>query len=118
MSTTASGPARRTTAELEALPLAPPAATGLSEVVRRRYLDDVQRHHRRLQDDGPHRSEQVGGVHPAGLGSAGARRETRVEDVDVDRQVQPVAAVARPGDGVRDILRVAALLAPYRRARL
>ena len=38
VSTTASGPARRTSAELEALPLAPPAATGLSEVVRRRYL--------------------------------------------------------------------------------
>ena len=38
MSTTDSGPARRTTAELESLPLAPPAATGLREVVRRRYL--------------------------------------------------------------------------------
>ena len=38
MSTTASGPARRTRAELETLPLAPPAATGLGEVVRRRYL--------------------------------------------------------------------------------
>ena len=32
------GPRRPTRAELEALPLAPPAATGLSEVVRRRYL--------------------------------------------------------------------------------
>ena len=38
MSTTASSPARRTRAELETLPLAPPAATGLGEVVRRRYL--------------------------------------------------------------------------------
>ena len=38
MSTTASGPARRAEADLEALPLAPPAATGLREVVRRRYL--------------------------------------------------------------------------------
>jgi ABC-2 type transport system permease protein len=32
------GPARRTTAELEAMPLVPPAATGLREVFRRRYL--------------------------------------------------------------------------------
>jgi ABC-2 type transport system permease protein len=31
-------PARRTVSELDSLPLAPPAATGLSEVVRRRYL--------------------------------------------------------------------------------
>ncbi|NPD05528.1 ABC transporter permease [Nocardioides sp. zg-1308] len=38
MSTASKGPARPTTAELEALPLAPPAATGLREVVRRRYL--------------------------------------------------------------------------------
>lgn len=38
MSQSPVGPARRTTAELEALPLAPPAATGLTEVVRRRYL--------------------------------------------------------------------------------
>ena len=41
MSTTASGPTRPTTSELEALPLAPPAATGLGEVVRRRYLLSV-----------------------------------------------------------------------------
>jgi ABC-2 type transport system permease protein len=33
-----SGSRRPTAAELEALPLAPPAATGLAEVVRRRYL--------------------------------------------------------------------------------
>ncbi len=32
------GPARRTEGDLAALPLAPPAATGLREVVRRRYL--------------------------------------------------------------------------------
>jgi len=38
VSTTASGPSRRATVELESLPLAPPAATGLGEVVRRRYL--------------------------------------------------------------------------------
>jgi ABC-2 type transport system permease protein len=38
VSAAASGPARRTVAELDALPLAPPAATGLREVVRRRYL--------------------------------------------------------------------------------
>lgn len=31
-------PARRTPSALEAMPLAPPAATGLAEVVRRRYL--------------------------------------------------------------------------------
>ena len=38
VSPTPAGPARRTVSELDALPLAPPAATGLSEVVRRRYL--------------------------------------------------------------------------------
>ena len=38
VSATPTGPARRTASELEALPLAPPAATGLAEVVRRRYL--------------------------------------------------------------------------------
>ena len=38
VSSTPAEPARRTVSELDALPLAPPAATGLSEVVRRRYL--------------------------------------------------------------------------------
>ena len=38
MSTAPAGQPRRTSSELEALPLAPPAATGLGEVVRRRYL--------------------------------------------------------------------------------
>lgn len=38
VSSTPADPARRTVSELDALPLAPPAATGLSEVVRRRYL--------------------------------------------------------------------------------
>lgn len=38
VSTTPLGGGRPTTAELEALPLAPPAATGLREVFRRRYL--------------------------------------------------------------------------------
>ena len=38
MSASSVGPARPTTEELEALPLAPPAATGLREVFRRRYL--------------------------------------------------------------------------------
>ena len=38
MSTAPAEQPRRTSSELEALPLAPPAATGLSEVVRRRYL--------------------------------------------------------------------------------
>jgi ABC-2 type transport system permease protein len=38
VSSTPAEPARPTSAELEALPLAPPAATGLREVFRRRYL--------------------------------------------------------------------------------
>ena len=38
MSQATAGPSRRTSAELEALPLVPPAATGLREVFRRRYL--------------------------------------------------------------------------------
>ncbi|RYB91471.1 ABC transporter [Nocardioides glacieisoli] len=38
VSSTPAEPARRTLSELESLPLAPPAATGLREVVRRRYL--------------------------------------------------------------------------------
>ncbi|GAA1435434.1 ABC transporter permease [Mycobacterium cookii] len=38
VSTPPLGRGRPTSAELEALPLAPPAATGLAEVVRRRYL--------------------------------------------------------------------------------
>lgn len=38
MSTTPDGPARHSQADLESMPLAPPAATGLREVVRRRYL--------------------------------------------------------------------------------
>jgi ABC-2 type transport system permease protein len=38
VSATPAEPTRRTVSELDALPLAPPAATGLSEVVRRRYL--------------------------------------------------------------------------------
>ena len=38
VSSTPAEPARRTVSDLDALPLAPPAATGLKEVVRRRYL--------------------------------------------------------------------------------
>lgn len=38
MSTIPARPARHSPADLESLPLAPPAATGLREVVRRRYL--------------------------------------------------------------------------------
>ena len=57
--------------------------------------------------DGP---QQLARQHPARLGRARSRAPARIDDVDVDREVDRVRAVERLGDGVVDDGLGAALL--------
>ena len=53
-------------------------------------------------DDLADGAEDLAGQHAAGLGGAGAGRHARIDDVDVEREVDRIGAVERLGDGVGD----------------
>ena len=82
----------------------------LGVVVRRRDLDDVHAGDLHGAGDPADRAQQLARQQAAGLGRAGAGRDARVDDVDVDRDVDRVGAVERLGDGVVDHRLRAALL--------
>jgi hypothetical protein len=71
-------------------------------VVRWRDLDDV--HPRQLDptDDPADRPEQLAAREPAGLGRAGSGCESRIDDVDIEAEVDRVRSVERLGDRIVD----------------
>ena len=82
----------------------------LGLVVRRRDLDDVHPGEVDGADDLADGAEHLAGQHPARLGRPGPGRHARVDDVDVEREVDRVGAVERLGDRVGDDGLGAALL--------
>ena len=69
-------------------------------IVRRADLDHVHPDHRQLEAQPAYRVQQLPGRQSAGLRGSGARRMTRVADVDVDGQEDTLALVGRDRRGV------------------
>ena len=82
----------------------------LGVVVRRRHLDDVHPGELDRTDDLADGPQDLAGQHPAGFRRAGAGRQARVDDVDVEAQVDAVGPVERLVDGLGDDRLGAALL--------
>ncbi len=82
----------------------------LGLVVRRRDLDDVHPGQLDRADDLADRPQDLAGQHAARLGRAGPGRHARIDDVDVEREVDGIRAVERLGDRVGDDRLGAALL--------
>ena len=82
----------------------------LGVVVRRRHLDDVHPGEIDRADDLADRAQHLAGEHAARFRRAGPGRHARVDDVDVEAQVDVVGAVERLVDRLGDDGLRAALL--------
>ena len=83
---------------------------GLGLVVRRRDLHDVHAGQLDGADDLADRPQDLARQHPARLRRARPGRHARIDDVDVDREVDDLGAVERLGDRIGDDSLGAALL--------